>query len=202
MALFGSELLFAMSDREEILRSLRGRPHWEGIREETLRALIQHAQGDVLKISRFVFVSEYFNCVKGSFVDLARIWEDPEMALSAFGEVLVGLASDTIRHLGEMPADSERQKQAVVMVEVSYLSALLCNRSMLTAYRGLASLYEATGKRDAAVRMCRSYDEAERELLSASDEQSRRYRTTRYEPVAAALRADMDRLKSRLGIGD
>ena len=194
MALFGD-----IGDKEEILRTLCSRQHWGQIRTDVLRALISNAKDDVLKIERIVFVSEYFDCVKGNFVDLANIWADPRLALSAFGATLVGLAGDIVRHLGELPNGSARQSQAIMMVEVSYLSALLCDPYMLTAYRGLASLYHATGKAEMASSMCRKYDETEQELLRAQGEYARQYRETKYKPVAAAMRAEMDGLKAQLG---
>jgi hypothetical protein len=200
MALFGSEKLFEFHDEEEIVRTLGGRPHWSQIRPEVLRGLTRNARKDVLKISRLVFVSEYFDCVKNNFVDLAQIWEDPRLALSAFATTLVGLASDTIKHLGEVPAGSEQQSQAMVMIETAFLSALLCDPYMLTAYRGLASFYHATGKRDNASSMCKKYDETEQALLSAQDEYALQYRRTRYEPTAPALRREIDRLKAELGL--
>jgi hypothetical protein len=200
MALFGSEKRFKFRDDEEILRTLGSRQHWSQIRPEVLQALIRNMGDDVLKISRFVFVSEYFDCVKNNFVDLARIWEDPRLALSAFATTLVGLASDTIRHLGAVPEGSEQQSQAMVMIETAFLSALLCDPYMLTAYRGLASFYLATGKRDDARSMCRKYDETEQALLSAHDEFARQYRRTKYESAAPALRVEIDRLKVQLGL--
>jgi hypothetical protein len=200
MALFGSEKLFQFRDEEEILRALGGRRHWSQIRPEVLRALIRNARDDVLKISRLVFVSEYFDCVKNNFVDLAQIWEDPRQALSAFAATLVGLASDTIKHLSEVPAGSEQLSQAMVMIETAFLSALLCDPYMLGACRGLASFYQATGKRDDARGMCRKYDETEQALLSANDEYARQYRRTKYEPAAPAMRAEIDRLKAQLGL--
>jgi len=201
MALFGSEKLFELRDEAEILRTLGSRLHWSQIRPDILKALIRNAGDDVLKLSRFVFVSEYFDCVKNNFVDLSKIWDDPRHALSAFAATLVAVASDTIKHLAEVPAGSERQSQAMVMVEISFLSALLCDPYMLSAYRGLATFYHATGKKDYAGRMCRQFDETEQALLSARDEYATQYRKTKYEPVAAALRAEMDRLKKSLGLG-
>jgi len=112
----------------------------------------------------------------------------------------VGLAVDTIAHLGEVPAGSEQQKQAMVMIEIAFLSALLCDPYMLSAYRGLASFYLATGKNGDARSTCRKYDETERALLSANDEYARQYRRTKYEPAAATMRAEIDRLKAQLGL--
>ncbi len=200
MALFGSEKRFEFRDEEDVLRTLGSRQHWSQIRTEVLRALIHNTRDDVLKISRLVFVSEYFDCVKNSFVDLAKIWEDPRLALSAFAATLVGLASDTIRHLAEVPEGSERQSQAMVMIEIAFLSALVCDPYMLNAYRGLASFYLATGKRDDAASMCRKYDETEQALLAAHDEYARQYRRTKYESAAPTMRKEVDRLKSQLGI--
>jgi hypothetical protein len=199
MALFGSEMLFTIRDENEILRTLGSRPHWSQVRPDVLRALIRNAGDDMLKISRFVFVSEYFDCVEHNFVDLSGIWEDPRMALSAFAATLVGVASDTIKHLGEVPAGSEQLGQAMIMVEISFLSALLCDPYMLTAVRGLASFYQATGKLDNARGMCRKFDETERALLAAKDDYTTQYRKTKYQPAAAALRAEIDRLKTQLG---
>ena len=79
-----------------------GKP-WDLIRADVLRALIDNANGDVIRISRFVFVSEYYDCVRNNYADLAKIWEDPRLALSAFGVTLVGLAGDIIQHLGDIP---------------------------------------------------------------------------------------------------
>jgi hypothetical protein len=199
MALFGSDRMFEFGSEEEVLRALGGRQHWGQIRPEVLRALTRNAQGDVLKISRLVFVSEYFDCVKNNFVDLAGNWEDPRLALSAFATTLVGLAVDTIRHLGEVPAGSEQQVQSMVLIEMAFLSALLCDPYMVNACRRLASFYEATGKRDDARRACRKYDEIEQVLLSANDEYVREYRRTKYESAAPAMRAEIDRLKAKLG---
>ena len=201
VALFGSETLFELRDESEILRTLGTRAHWSQIRPDILKALIHNAADDVLSISRFVFVSEYFDCVKNNFVELSRIWDDPRHALSAFAATLVGVASDTIKHLAEIPAGSERLSQAMVMVEISFLSALLCDPWMMSAYRGLASFYQATGKKDYAGRMCRKYDEAEKALLAAKDEYASQYRKAKYEPGAAAMRVEMDRLKAALGLG-
>ncbi len=200
MALFGSEKLFNMQDRQEILRELSARKNWNLIRADVLRALIESAGGDVIKISRFVFVSEYFDCVKNNYVDLAKIWQDPRLALSAFSATLVGLAGDIIQHLADMPEGSERQRQAVGLVEIAFLSAIVCDQHMLAAYKGLASFYHATGKNDLAAKVCRQYDDAEKKLLESGDEYARQYRDTKYKPVAAGLRAEMDRLKATLGI--
>lgn len=200
MALFGSEKLFKIQDRAEILRTLASRKPWDLIRADVLRALIDNANGDVIRISRFVFVSEYYDCVRNNYADLAKIWEDPRLALSAFGVTLVGLAGDIIQHLGDIPPGSERLSQATGLVEISFLSAILCDPNMLAAYKGLASFYQAMGKKDLAARTCQQYDEAEQRLLGAGDEYSVRYRETKYKPSAAALRADIDRLKANLGI--
>ncbi|HVP17754.1 MAG TPA: hypothetical protein VMU36_02080 [Spirochaetia bacterium] len=200
MGLFGSDRSFNIKDRQEILQALASRGQWNLIRTDVLRALIDNADGDVLKISRFVFVSEYFDCVRNNFVELDRIWEDPRLALSSFGATLMGLARDIIQHLATMPEGSERQRQATSAVELSFLSAILCDRNMLSAYKALASFYLATGKKDLAVSACRQYDEAEQRLLQSPDEYSRSYRETKYKPVAAGLRAEVDRLKSSLGI--
>jgi hypothetical protein len=199
MALFGSEKRFQFQDEDEILRTLCSRQHWNQVRPEVLRTLIHNTRDDVLKISRLVFVSEYFDCVKSTFVDLSTIWEDPRLALSAFATTLAGLASDTIRHLGEFAEGSERQSQAMVMIETAFLSALVCDPYMLNAYRGLASFYLATGKRDSAGNMCRKYDETEQALLSARDEYAQQYRRAKYESVAPGMRAEIDRLKAQLG---
>jgi hypothetical protein len=162
--------------------------------------LIDNAKGDVLKISRFVFVSEYYDCVKNNFVDLAKIWEDPRMALSAFGATLVGLAGDIIQHLGDLSEGSERLIQAIGLVEIAYLSALLCDPFMLPAYKGLASFYHVMGKKDQAAGMCRQYDEAEDMLLRTQDQDILHYRETRYRPIAAATRKEIDLLKAQLGL--
>jgi len=199
VALFGSEKRFQFRDEEEILSTLCSRQHWSEVRPDVLRAMIRNTSGDVLKISRLVFVSEYFDCVKNSFVDLARIWEDPRMALSAFAATLVGLASDTIRHLGEIPEGSERQSQAMVMIETAFLSALLCDPYMLNAYCKLASFYVATGKREDARGMCRRYEETEQALLSAREEYAQQYRRMKYDAAAPAMRAEIDRLKAQVG---
>ncbi len=200
MALFGSDRMFQFGDEEEVLRALGARPHWGQIKPEVLRALIRNAHGDYLRISRLVFVSEYYDCVKNNFVDLAGIWDDPRLALSAFATTLVGLASDTIRHLGEVPAGSEQQVQAMVLIEMAFVSALLCDPYMLNACRRLASFYEAAGKHDDARSTCRKYDEIEQALLSANDEYAREYRRTRYESTAPAMRAEIDQLKGQLGL--
>jgi len=200
VALFGSDKLFELSDETEILCTLGLRPYWSQVRPDILKELIRNAGDDILSISRFVFVSEYFDCVKNNFVELSNIWDDPRHALSAFAATLVAVASDTIKHLAEVPAGSERQSQAMVMVEISFMSALLCDPYMLGACRSLAAFYQATGKNDYAVRMCRRFDETEKALLAATDDYAIQYRKTKYEPVAAALRTEMDRLKKTLGL--
>ncbi len=200
MALFGSEKLFNMRDRQEVLRELAARKNWNLIPANVLGAFIDSAGGDVLKVSRFVFVSEYFDCVKNNYVELAKIWEDPRLALSAFGATLVGLAGDIIQHLGDLPEGSERQRQAVSMVELAFLSAIVCDPHLLPAYKGLASFYHATGKKDLAAKACRQYDEAEQKLLQSDDEYGRQYRDTKYKPIAGGLREEMNRLKAELGI--
>lgn len=200
MALFASEKLFNIKDNQELLKALAGRKDWNLVRADVLKALIDNAKGDVLKISRFVFVSEYYDCVKNNFVDLARIWEDPRMALSAFAATLVGLARDIIQHLGDMPEGSERQVQATSLVEISYVSAILCDPYLLAAYKGLASFYSAMGKKTLASSTCKQFDEAERQLLESTGDYQRAYRETKYRPTAAALKAEMDRLKADLGI--
>lgn len=198
MALFGSEKLFNIADEQEILRGLSSRKYWSGIRKEVLQALIANAGKDVLKISRFVFVSEYYDCVRNNFVELSRIWEDPRLALSAFGATLVGLAADIIQHLGVLPEGSEQQSQSIGLVEISFLSALLCDPYMLSAYRGLASFYYGIGKTEHGLSICRKYDETEQALLKAADDYSRLYRETKYKPVAAAMRSEIERLKAQL----
>jgi len=200
MGLFGSDKLFNIRDSKELLHALSTRKHWDSIRKDVLSALIDNAKGDVLKISRFIFVSEYYDCVKNNFVDLSRIWEDPRLALSSFGATLVGLAGDIIQHMGDLPEGSERQSQATGLVEISFLSAILCDQYLLAAFKGLASFYYATGRKELAAAICRQYDEAEQKLLQATDEYLRAYRETKYKPVAAALRAEMDRLKAELGM--
>jgi len=199
-ALFGSDRLFNITDVEELLRSLGERKFWSSIRPEVLRMLIDNAKGDVLKISRFVFVSEYYDCVKNNFVELAKIWEDPRFALSAFGATLVGLAGDIIQHLGDLSQGSDAQSQAIGQVEKAYLSALLCDPYLLPAYKGLASLYLVTGKKDLAAGMCRHYDATEEELLHTQDPELFLYRETRYKPLAAATRKEIDRIKAQLGL--
>ena len=200
MALFGSEKLFNIRDSHELLRTLSSRKYWNLIRPEVLKAIIDNAKGDVLKISRLVFVAEYHDCVKNNFVDLAKIWEDPGQALSAFAATLVGLAGDIIQHLGDMAEGSERQVQASGLVEISFHSAILCDPYFLAAYKGLAAFYHAIGRNELAAAACRQYDEAERKLLSATDERMRMYRETKYKPLASSLRAEMNRLKDSLGI--
>jgi len=195
MGLFGSEKLFNITDSSELLLALSTRKHWDLIRKEVLQAIIDSARGDVVKISRLVFVSE---CVKNNFVDLAKIWEDPSQALSAFAATLVGLAGDIIQHMGDMPEGSARQIQAASLVEISFHSAILCDPYFLSAYKGLAFFYDATGKKGLAASTCQQYDEAERKLLSATEGKLHVYRETKYAPVAAGLRADMDKLKSSL----
>jgi hypothetical protein len=200
MGLFGSEKLFNIRDSQELLRALSTRKHWNLIRPEVLSALVDNANGDVLKISRFVFVSEYYDCVKNNFVELANIWKDPRLALSSFGATLVGLAGDIIQHLGDMQEGSERQTQATSLAELSFLSAVLCDRYLLTAYKGLASFYSATGRLKLAAAACRQYDEAEQKILQATDDYLRAYRETKYKPIATALRAEVDRLEAELGV--
>jgi hypothetical protein len=162
--------------------------------------LIDNANGDVLKISRFVFVSEYFDCVKNNYVELSGIWKDPRMALSAFGSTLVGLAGDIIQHLGDVSQGSARQSQSIGLVELAFLSALLCDPFLLPAYKGLASFYNAMGKKELAAGICRQYDETEEKLLGTHDRDILDYREARYKPVAAATRKEMDRLKAELGL--
>jgi len=200
MALFGSEKNFTMQDKDEVLRSLAARKNWELVRADVLRAIVERAGGDVIKISRFVFVSEYFDCVRNNYVELAKIWEDPRLVLSAYGATLVGLAGDIIQHLAGMPEGSERQRQATSLVEISFISAILLDPHLLSAYKGLASFYLAVGKKDLAVKACREYDEAEQKLLQSSDEYSRMYRDTKYKPMASGLRVEINRLKAELGI--
>jgi len=199
MTLFGSDKLFNIKDNSELLLALSTRRHWNLIRKEVLQAIIDNAHGDVIKISRFVLASEYFDCVKNNFADLAKIWQDPAQALSAFAATLVGLAGDIIQHMSDMPEGSARQIQAASLVEISFLSAILCDPYFLSAYRGLALFYEATGKKDLAASTCQQYDEAEQKILAATGGVLRAYRETKYAPVASGLRAEMDKLKSRLG---
>lgn len=199
MALFGSETLFRIGDEEEILKTLAGRRHWDQVRPEVLRALIRNAKNDVLSISRLVFVSEYHDCVRNNYVELSKIWEDPRLALSAFAATLVGLAGDIIQHLGDLPQGSERLSQAIGMVEISFLSAVLCDPYMLAAYKGLATFYQGTGKAKQASVICRRYDEAEQALLRGQDEYTRSYRETKYKSAAVSMRAAMDTLKAQVG---
>jgi hypothetical protein len=199
-ALFGSDRLFNITDSAELLRSLGERKFWSSIRADVLRRLIDNANGDVLKISRFVFVSEYFDCVKNNYVELSGIWKDPRMALSAFGSTLVGLAGDIIQHLGDVSQGSARQSQSIGLVELAFLSALLCDPFLLPAYKGLASFYNAMGKKELAAGICRQYDETEEKLLGTHDRDILDYREARYKPVAAATRKEMDRLKAELGL--
>jgi len=199
-ALFGSDRLFNITDGEELLRSLGERKFWSSIRAEVLRMLIDNANGDVLKISRFVFVSEYYDCVKNNFVELAKIWDDPRLALSAFGATLAGLAGDIIQHLGDLSQGSDAQSQAIGLVEIAYLSALLCDPFLLPAYKGLASFYLVMGKKDLAAGMCRQYDATEEKLLQTQDPEIFLYREIRYKPIAAATRKEIDLLKAQLGL--
>ena len=199
-ALFGSDRLFNITDVEELLRSLGERKFWSSIRPEVLRMLIDNANGDVLKISRFVFVSEYYDCVKNNFVELAKIWEDPRLALSAFGATLAGLAGDIIQHLSDLPQGSDAQSQAVGQVEIAYLSALVCDPYLLPAFKGLASYYLVVGKKDQATAMCRQYDATEEMLLQTEDPELYLYREVRYKPLAAATRKEIDRVKAKLGL--
>ncbi len=200
MGLFGSEKLFNIKDSQELLRALSGRAQWSLIRPDVLSALVNNARGDVLKISRLVFVSEYYDCVRNNFVELSRIWEDPRLALSSFGATLVGLAGDIIQHMADLPEGSERQSQATGLVEISFLSAIFCDPYLLAAFKGLASFYYATGRKELAAATCRQYDETEQKLLQATDQYLRAYRETKYKPMAAALRAEMNRLKASLGV--
>ncbi|MGO9413145.1 MAG: hypothetical protein ACLQCB_20655 [Spirochaetia bacterium] len=200
MALFGSEKLFNIKDSHELLRALSSRAHWSLIRAEVLKAIIDNAKGDVLKISRLVFVAEYHDCVKNNFVDLAKIWQDPAQALSAFAATFVGLAGDIIQHLGDMAEGSARQVQAAGLVELSFHSAILCDPYFLAAYKGLAVYYNATGRKELAAGACRQFDEAEKKLLEATDDYLRAYRESKYKPVASSLRAEINRLKASLGI--
>lgn len=202
MALFGSEKIFKIADKEEILRTMSARGDWSQVRQEVLRTLIENAKCDMISITRFIFVSEYHDCVRNNYVELSRIWEDPRQALSAFAATLVGLAGDIIQHLADMAQGSERQTQAMGMVELSYLSALLCDKYMLAAYKGLATFQLGTGKITQASEMCRKYDEIEKELLEAKDEYATAYRETKYKPSAAAMRKAMDSLKAQLGLSD
>jgi len=183
-----------------LLRSLGERKFWSSIRAEVLRMLIDNANGDVLKISRFVFVSEYYDCVKNNFVDLAKIWEDPRLALSAFGATLAGLAGDIIQHLGDLSQGSDAQSQATGLVEIAYLSALLCDPYLLPAYKGLALFYLVVGKKDQAAGVCRQYDATEEILLKTEDPELFLYREVRYKPIAAATRKEIDLLKAQLGL--
>ena len=162
--------------------------------------LIDNAKGDVLKISRFIFVSEYFDCVKNNFVELAKIWEDPRMALSAFAATLVGLAGDIIQHLGDLSEGSARLLQSVGLVEIAFLSALLCDPFMLPAYKGLASYYHVMGKKELAAGTCRKYDEVEQKLLQTQDREILQYREARYKPIAASTRKEINILKAQLGL--
>jgi hypothetical protein len=199
-ALFGSDRLFNITDGGEMLRSLGERKFWSSIRADVLRMLIDNANGDVLKISRFVFVSEYYDCVKNNFVELAKIWDDPRLALSAFGATLAGLAGDIIQHLGDLSQGSDAQSQAIGLVEIAYLSALLCDPFLLPAYKGLASFYNVMGKKDLAASTCRQYDATEEKLLQTRDPELFLYRETRYKPIAAATRKEIDLLKAQLGL--
>jgi hypothetical protein len=199
-ALFGSDRLFNITDGGEMLRSLGERKFWSAIRADVLRMLIDNANGDVLKISRFVFVSEYYDCVKNNFVELAKIWDDPRLALSAFGATLAGLAGDIIQHLGDLSQGSDAQSQAIGLVEIAYLSALLCDPFLLPAYKGLASFYLVMGKKDLAAGMCRQYDATEEKLLQTQDPEIFLYREIRYKPIAAATRKEIDLLKAQLGL--
>ncbi len=195
MALFASERLFNIKDSNELLKALVERKPWDRVKAEVLKALIENAKGDVLKISRFVFVSEYYDCVKSNYVDLAGIWKDPRLALSAFAATLVGLSGDIIQHMGRMKEGSEQLSQATGLVEMTLHSALLCDPFFLSAYKALASFYYGTGKQKLALAACRSFYNMEQKLLEAADEYLRNYRDTKYKPVAAQLRAEMDHLK-------
>jgi hypothetical protein len=201
MALFASERLFNIKDSQELLKALVERKPWNQVRAEVLKALIDNAKGDVLKISRFVFVSEYYDCVKSNYVDLANIWKDPRLALSAFAATLVGLSGDIIQHMGRMKEGSEQLAQATGLVEMSLHSAILCDPYLLSAYKALASFYYGIGKNNLAIASCRSFDNTEKKLQEAADDYLRAYRETKYKPTAAELRAEMDRLKIDLGIG-
>ncbi|GEM_PF-3133075 len=200
MGLFGSDKLFNLKDSTEVLRALASRKPWNLIRADILKTIVDNANGDVLKISRFVFVSEYYDCVKNNFVELAKIWEDPRLALSSFGATLVGLSGDIIQHMGRMAEGSEQQVQATGLVEMSLLSAILCDQYLLPARRGLASFYYGTGRNKLAAAACRQYDEAERQLLEAKDDYLSAYRETKYKPLAADLRSEIDRLEAELGV--
>jgi len=200
MALFASEKLFNIKDSNELLKALVERKPWDRVRADVLKALIDNAKSDVLKISRFVFVSEYYDCVKGNYVDLAAIWKDPRLALSAFATTLVGLSGDIIQHMGRMKEGSEQLAQATGLVEMSLHSAVLCDPYLLSAYKALASFYYGIGKTKLAAAACRSFDNTEKRLQEATDDYLSAYRETKYKPTATGMRAEMDRLKIDLGM--
>ena len=85
-------------------------------------------------------------------------------------------------------------------MELTYLSAVLCDPFLLPAYKGLAAFYHVMGKRDLAVGMCRQYDETEARILHSQDPYVRVYRETRYAPLAANTRRQLDSLKTELGL--
>ncbi|HTP57948.1 MAG TPA: hypothetical protein VMM82_03460, partial [Spirochaetia bacterium] len=192
--------LFNIKDSHELLKALVERKPWNQVRAEVLKALIDNAKSDVLKISRFVFVSEYYDCIKSNYVDLAAIWKDPRLALSAIGATLVGLSGDIIQHMGRMKEGSEQLAQATGLVEMSLHSAILCDPYLLSAYKALASFYYGIGKSKLAAAACRSFDNTEKKLQEASDDYLRGYRETKYKPAAAEMRAGVDQLKRDLGM--
>ena len=180
--------VFRMPDNpDDFIGSLSRRKFWrqidsrvlEGIAEnaETAREYLRSAStkpGSTELLKSFAFVSEQYGLVEGNFIGLA---DSPEQLfgspLSAFALTLYRLGSALCKQR-VLAQDNEQAESAVMMADMAFTSAILCDPLQLQAYAAMAFLYGGdcgTLNKNVALEWCQKYKEAEDRLLDTPDDE-------------------------------
>lgn len=162
------EKFFAIDNIEDLYLALTKRKHWNKVRPEILRKIVDNAKGDNVmistltewsatkKIQRFVAVSEQTQALENNLLSLGK---DPNSleAVSYFAAVMSSVGTTLGDTLDKLPAGSEQQQAASILTEMALQSAILCNPFQLAAYIALAYYYVVTSRRDIAGEVCKEY---------------------------------------------
>ncbi len=197
MGLFSKKKIDDITDIDELFAVLTKRKHWDRIDPGIIRFIFDNADGDILKVQRFIYISELHHCVDNNFVAIAKDHTDPRMVLAFFSITLERLAAQVAQQVPNLPDGSRKQNLAIGTAEMAYMSSILCNPLMLPSYGGLAWFYLYLDSSDRAVEVCREFEEAERRLLQTDDadlcyyDKEMKLRTTEMRSMITQIKAEI-----------
>jgi len=159
------------NDDGVLFQQLLRRKHWKRFPSELIQQIFSNSHSVFDKgkeagqaLRAFVFIAEYNKLLKAKLLPIAQ--RNAPEALSEFSVVLYHLGSSCTQAIPSAPNKETLFKNA----DMSFMSAVLCNRYNLAAYIGMAVLWgNLAHNKQMGLTWCGRYRNAERLLRSAPD---------------------------------